>query len=110
MSLKRSEDLLDLERTKAELKKLMDYSLDIICTTEKKRRFLNVSAAALKIWGYLPDELIDKPYLDYVYPEEYDLTNKATIEITGEASKTNIENRYIHKQFGYTHYMVCELG
>ncbi|MDF2434299.1 MAG: hypothetical protein JWP44_3930 [Mucilaginibacter sp.] len=97
MPLTRSKDLLDLERTKAELKKLMDYSLDIICTIDKKGKFLNVSAAALKIWGYLPDELIGKPYMNYVYAADYDLTRKAAVEIMRGAGKTNFENRYIHK-------------
>ena len=42
------------------LKKILDSSVDIICSLDKEGRFVDVSAAAYYILGYTPQELIGK--------------------------------------------------
>jgi PAS domain S-box-containing protein len=79
------------------LKKIMDSSLDVICAVDANGYFLQVSAASKTIWGYAPDEMIGKPVLDFVYPEDLEKTEKIAASIMAGNDVTNFENRYIRK-------------
>ena len=80
-----------------ELKKFMDSSLDVLCAVDAKDYFLQVSAACETVWGYTADELISKPLIDFVYPEDREKTNKTAINVMAGNNMTNFENRYIRK-------------
>ncbi len=87
------------ERTQAneQLAKIMESSLDVICTINKDGKFVTVSAAAEKIWGYKPTEVIGKSHIDFVHEDDRDLTNK-TIKLIIEGLETsNFENRHLKK-------------
>src|SRR5437016_2859187 len=56
---------------------IMDNSLDVICTVDGDGRFLKVNAACEHLWGYKPDEMIGRRYLDFVYSEDHPKTNQA---------------------------------
>jgi PAS domain S-box-containing protein len=86
-----------LEATRTELDKIMDSSLDMICTVDKKGCFLSVSAASETILGYTPDELIGKRQLDFIFPEDQENTKQAAAYILAGNNMTNFENRYIRK-------------
>ncbi len=87
----------EVERQNEELEKIMNSSLDIICTVDRDGTFLSVNSACKKIWGYSPKELIGKNYMDFVYKEDRQRTKKSS-EATFSGKKTlNFENRYLHK-------------
>ena len=94
---KETQKLRALEKAKAELSKIMDSSLDVICTMDEEGRFVNISAAAEKVWGYAVNELIGQPYTDYVYEPDKIITRAAAAEIMQGAEMTNFENRYVRK-------------
>ncbi len=80
-----------------ELEKIMNSSLDIICTVDREGTFLRINNACKKIWGYEPEELIGKNYMDFVCEEDRQMTKKSS-ESTFSGNKTlNFENRYVHK-------------
>ena len=81
----------------SEEKKLLDFSLDILCSINAEGRFTYINGAVKKLLGYEPAELIGKPYLDLVVPED-----KAKTACTAEALKqgsviTAFENTYQRK-------------
>ena len=80
-----------------ELKKIMDSSIDVICTFDANGCFTNASSASLAVWGYAPDELIGTKYIDLVYEEDIDKTKEVAELITSGVSVTMFENRYKHK-------------
>ncbi|MBT0810298.1 PAS domain S-box protein [Litoribacter ruber] len=86
-----------LEANEAKLKKILNQSLDVICTISPEGNFIDVSEASLKVWGYKPEELCGTPYADYVYGEDQLKTSVAASEILSGVDLTNFENRYIHK-------------
>lgn len=86
-----------LEQALNDLKKLMDSSLDVICSINKEGRFVNVSSAAETIWGYKPEELYGKRYMELVVNEDAEKTEHTAEQIMAGASVTMFENRYIHK-------------
>ncbi|MGC1516986.1 MAG: PAS domain S-box protein [Maribacter sp.] len=79
------------------LEKIMRYSLDIICTIDKEGHFLEMNTASKKTWGYLPEELIGKKYIDFVHFDDVEATKKSANTIFDDHIVMNFENRYLHK-------------
>ncbi|MEC4048375.1 PAS domain S-box protein [Flavobacterium sp. SUN046] len=88
---------LERDKISNELTKIMHSSLDVICTIDEFGNFINVSSASEKVWGYKPEELIGKPYINLVYEEDREYTLMAADEIMDGIEMTNFENRYIRK-------------
>lgn len=87
----------EIEQKNLSLQKIFDTSLDIICTLDEDGVFRTVSKVSEKTWGYSPDELIGKKYIDFVYDEDRPATLKyERLVISGE-QETSFENRYVHK-------------
>lgn len=80
-----------------ELSKIMDSSLDVICTIDEQGKFIKVSAAAEKIWGYKPNELAGTLYSELVYAEDIQKTKDIATTIMAGISTANFENRYVRK-------------
>jgi PAS domain S-box-containing protein len=77
--------------------KLLDATPDVICSLDADGRFVSVTAAAKKLWGYQPDELIGRPYMDFVLPEDRARTAAMAEAIMAGAEVTNFQNRYRRK-------------
>jgi PAS domain S-box-containing protein len=80
-----------------EQKKLLDFSLDVICSVDADGRFTYVTAAARDMWGYEPCELIGKPYMELVVPEDKVKTADIAEAIMNGSLVTNFENRFQRK-------------
>lgn len=87
----------ELEKSKQAVQKILDQSLDIICTIDKEGKFVMVSEAAWPTWGYAPDELVGKAYIDLVFSGDVERTAEAAQMIMEGVDMTNFENRYIRK-------------
>lgn len=85
------------EKAAAENKNMMDNSLDVICSIDETGRFTQVSSASERNWGYSPDELVGKPYLERVHPKDAEQTRQTVAEIMAGGTTRNFGNRYIHK-------------
>ena len=86
-----------LEQALGELKTIMDSSIDVICSTDAEGRFINVSAAAETVWGYKPEELIGKKYIELTVEEDKEATLAIAEKILSGIPVTMFENRFIHK-------------
>ncbi len=86
-----------IKKSKDDLQRILDSSMDMICSIDKHGDFVNVSAASKDILGYQPYEMEGKPYskfIDKIYIEE---THQAALDILSGKEYTNFENKYIHK-------------
>nr|WP_294897629.1 PAS domain S-box protein [uncultured Pedobacter sp.] len=90
-------NLMALEKAQAELSRIMQSSLDMICTIDDDGNFKNVSDASIKILGYQPIELIGKPYFNLIYSEDIDKTIQASNNIKTGIETTNFQNRMMRK-------------
>ena len=88
-----------------QLAKVLDCSLDVICSFDAGGTFLQVSAASEKIWGYRPEELIGTSYLDRVHPEDRLKTEHAALEVRAGRPTIGFENRCLRKDGTITHIM-----
>jgi PAS domain S-box-containing protein len=86
-----------LQQALNDLNNILDSSLDVICSFDEKGRFVHVNSASEQIWGYKPQELMGKKYMDFIFHEDAENTIKADIDIRNGEPVTMFENRYIHK-------------
>ncbi len=86
-----------LEEALGELNKIMDSSLDVICTIDEEGKFSNVSKATESVWGYKPHELIGKKYIDLVFADDVETTLQVATDIVNGKPVTVFENRYTRK-------------
>ena len=90
-------DISERKAAENELTRVLDQSLDVICTIDNEGKFVKVSKASSKIWGYEPEELEGKAYIDLVHSDDIEKTNKVAEEIMSGVNVTNFENRYRRK-------------
>lgn len=84
---------------------VMDLLLDAICVVDKEGRFVFVSAAGERIFGYSLEEMLGKPMIELVFPEDRERTLQAAREIMLGNFKPHFENRYVRKDGQIVHIM-----
>jgi len=79
------------------LQKLLDSSVDVICSVDIEGRFITINAACKKLWGYEPEELVGKHYIDLVVKGDKEATCRVALEIMNGSETTSFENRFVRK-------------
>jgi PAS domain S-box-containing protein len=82
-----------LEVAVSDLNKIMDYSMDVICSMNERGEFVQVSAASEKVWGYKPAEVIGKKFTDFVINVTADDALNDLVS-GGESVSSNFENQF----------------
>jgi len=90
---------------RAFLANVIDLMLDAVCVVDTEGRFLFISAAGERIFGYPPQEMIGRPVIGFVHPEDRERTLGAVAEILAEKHKPIFENRYVRKDGRVVHIM-----
>jgi PAS domain S-box-containing protein len=87
------------------LDQVIDLLLDAVVIVDPDGRYVYVSAAYERIFGYAPEEVIGKQMLHLVHPDDREKTMAAVGEIMAGQEKTMLENRYIRKDGEVVHIM-----
>lgn len=87
------------------LGKILDLLLDAVCVVDAEGRYVFVSAAYERIFGYAPGEVIGKSMIDLVHPEDRDLTLRTAAAIMDGKPASNFQNRYVRKDGEIVHIM-----
>ena len=82
---------------------IVDLLLDAICVVDREGRFIFVSPACERVFGYSADEMIGRAMIDMVYPPDREITLQAARDIMSGNSKPNFENRYLRKDGQIVH-------
>ncbi len=90
-------------KNSAPLASYIDLLLDAVCAVDGQGRFVFVSAACERIFGYTPEELIGRAMIDLVHPADRERTLQAAREIMGGQPMPNFENRYLCKDGKIAH-------
>lgn len=77
--------------------RMMDHSVDVICTVDSTGKFVRVSAACEKMWGYTPEEMKKLSAFDLVHPEDLPKTQQIAEKIISGEAITAFENRSTRK-------------
>jgi PAS domain S-box-containing protein len=86
-----------LRQRAEQLQKIMDLSLDVICTLDQQGRFVTIGAACKTVLGYLPEELIGQRAIALVHEEDQERTYQAIADLGSGTDMVNFENRCIRK-------------
>ncbi len=76
---------------------LIDNANDVICSIDKQGKFAAINPAAVKILGYEPKELLAKPYVELVLPEDKDHVKGCMENLLKSHGQEIIETRMIRK-------------
>lgn len=76
---------------------VIENSADVICSIDIDGKFVTVSPASLSTFGFQPDELTGKRFIDLIIPEDVQETIKAVRAIRAEHGTMNFENRIRRK-------------
>lgn len=85
--------------------KVMDLLLDAICVVDAEGRFVYISAACERILGYSPAELIGRPMMELIHPDDLEATLRTAQDVMRGRQKNHFENRYIRKDGQIAHIM-----
>ncbi len=88
---------MEFGREKGIWEKMVQHSLDMLCTLDQDGNFVHVSNASTRILGYEPSELEGKKCIDFVHSAYKAHTLQARQQAEGGSETTNIENSFIHK-------------
>jgi diguanylate cyclase (GGDEF)-like protein/PAS domain S-box-containing protein len=76
---------------------VLDLLLDAVCVVDSEGRYIYVSAAYERIFGYRVDEVLGTPMIDKVHPDDRERTLQAARGIMAGRAEPHFQNRYLHK-------------
>ncbi|MCH8553655.1 MAG: PAS domain S-box protein [Schleiferiaceae bacterium] len=92
----------ELKKSENRLKKLIDYSTDIIVLMKEDGSNMLVSPSAKNITGYSPEELMAMPRHERIHPEDVAMIDKAFASLlTNPEAAIKTTYRHKHKTKGY---------
>jgi diguanylate cyclase (GGDEF)-like protein/PAS domain S-box-containing protein len=91
------------EQNQPALEKFVDLLLDAVCVVDQQGRYVYVSAAFERIFGYAPHDVIGKAMIDLVHPDDRARTLATANDIMAGHPRFNFENRYVCKDGRIVH-------
>ena len=78
-----------------------NLSIDMLCIANSEGYFKTVNPAFTSVLGYSEDELLSRPILDFIHPDDIDKTLEEFAKLSSGQDSLNFENRYRHKDNHY---------
>lgn len=91
----------DLTKAEEELEGFFDLSLDMLCIAGMDGYFKRVNMGFEKTLGYISEELLARPYLEFVHPEDVESTIALLDSLASGTPSTHFENRFVCKDGSY---------
>jgi PAS domain S-box-containing protein len=76
---------------------IFDNSHDIICVVGIDGTFQQVNKHAERLWGYRPEEMIGRCYLDFIHPDDREKGVELAKQIGRGVTVAPFVNRHLHK-------------
>ena len=87
--------------TEDDLREFIDLSLYLMCIAGIDGYFKHINPAWEKTFGYTKEELLSRPYLEFVHPDDHETTIAEAANIASGRTTLSFENRYRCKDGSY---------
>jgi PAS domain S-box-containing protein len=77
-----------------DIEALFDLSPDLLCFINSNGYFIKVNKAFKDALGYSKEELLSKPFINFIDPYNWEATNQQVIALARNESVLQFENRY----------------
>jgi PAS domain S-box-containing protein len=94
----------DLRTLEAESARHFELSLDMICTADFDGYFTRVNPAFEGVLGYSEADLLGRPFLDFVHPDDRERTEEEAASLSEGTRTVQFQNRYLDKA-GEVHWL-----
>ena len=84
-------------RMQALNQRIMQFSLDVLCSVDAQGRFSELSPSCEAVLGYKPEELIGRPFIDFVLADDRQRTQEEAAAIMAGRATRTFRNRYRHR-------------
>ena len=88
---------IERRRAQDELARFFSLSLDMLCVAGFDGYFKRVNPAWVNVLGYSEAELLSRPYMEFVHPDDVESTRAEAAKATAGQPVIYFENRYLHK-------------
>ena len=98
-----STDITERKDTEKSLKAgetFFNMSMDSLIISSNDT-FVKVNPATLQTLGYLESELLNKPFMTFIHPEDIEKTKQEVVKLESGAVTVNFENRFLCKDGSY---------
>jgi PAS domain S-box-containing protein len=90
-------DVTDRKRIEAEKDLILNMSHDLICVAGMDGYFKYVNKSWERVLGYAEEELLSRPFLDFIHPEDHEKNDHEVLKLKSGQITVDFENRYIHQ-------------
>ncbi|MBF0191400.1 MAG: PAS domain-containing protein [Magnetococcales bacterium] len=94
-------DITEIKRLREELDQFFALTPDLLCIASVDGFFLRLNATWENTLGYSVDELMSRPYIEFVHPDDRAATGGAAQILINHKPIYNFTNRYRHRDGGY---------
>jgi len=77
--------------------RFFDLSVDMLCYLDFSGYFRRLNPAWERTLGFTREELMSKPFIEFVHPDDRDRTLRQNRDVRGGSQARLFENRYLHK-------------
>lgn len=96
-----AQDITARKESELELQRFFVVALELLCIADLDGRFVRVNPSWTEVLGWSREELLDRPFLEFVHPDDRDGTIEAMASLEEGQDVVGFENRYRTKAGGY---------
>jgi diguanylate cyclase (GGDEF)-like protein/PAS domain S-box-containing protein len=93
-----------LRRAEVESARHFELSLDMICTAGFDGCFKSVNPAFERTLGYREEDMVGRPFLDFVHPDDREKTERESAALADGRNTVHFQNRYLDSR-GEIHWL-----
>ncbi|MCP4751217.1 MAG: PAS domain S-box protein [Proteobacteria bacterium] len=95
------QDITAYKEVKRERDMFFDLSVDLVCVASLDGYFRQLSPSWSKALGWTEEELMAKPYIEFVHPEDVGSTQEVADRLAEGQNVFSFDNRYIDRDGAY---------